>query len=156
MSLLCCRIEVVNVDLVSSRANRGVETGMNRDKGATPGVLQDEEERNPWGPESRQGRNLVSSRANRPCLDPRGCAPVQSVEGYLTYKETHPLGPYRRPMPSVLGGPQWSGRFLMGEVPLYTTCRLHVTSLYKGSSLIRRRLPLGHYSRPTPKALWWS
>ena len=31
------------------------------------------------------------------------------------------LGPYRRPMPRVLGG-SWGGeRFLMGEVPLYGT-----------------------------------
>ena len=26
------------------------------------------------------------------------------VQGYLTDKQTHPLGPYRRPMPRVLGG----------------------------------------------------
>ena len=30
-----------------------------------------------------------------------------------------PLGPYRRPMPRVLGGSQGGGCFLMGEVPLY-------------------------------------
>ena len=29
-----------------------------------------------------------------------------------------PLGPYRRPMPRVLGESQGSGRALMGEVPL--------------------------------------
>ena len=29
------------------------------------------------------------------------------------------LGPYRRPMPRVLGESWWGGRFLMGEVPLY-------------------------------------
>ena len=41
------------------------------------------------------------------------------VQGYLTYKKKHPpLGPYRRPMPRVLGGSEGGGRFLMGEVPL--------------------------------------
>jgi hypothetical protein len=30
-----------------------------------------------------------------------------------------PLGPYRRPMPRVLGGSWGGGRFLTGEVPLY-------------------------------------
>ena len=25
-------------------------------------------------------------------------------QGYLTYKKTHPLGPYRKPMPRVTGG----------------------------------------------------
>jgi hypothetical protein len=42
-----------------------------------------------------------------------------SLQGYLTQKETPPLGPYRRPMPRVLGGSWEGGRFLMGEVPLY-------------------------------------
>jgi len=27
---------------------------------------------------------------------------------------------------------------------------------YMGTSLIRNRLPLGPYSRPLPRALWWS
>jgi len=36
----------------------------------------------------------------------------------LTRKRT-PLGPYRRPMPRVLGGSSGGSRFLMGEVPLY-------------------------------------
>jgi hypothetical protein len=30
------------------------------------------------------------------------------------------LGPYRTPMSRVVGGSWWGGRFLMGEVPLYT------------------------------------
>ena len=34
--------------------------------------------------------------------------------------ECIPLGPYRRPMARVLGGSSGGGRFLMGEVPLYT------------------------------------
>ena len=36
-------------------------------------------------------------------------------------KKTHPLGPYRRPMPRVLGGSWGDGRFHMGEAPLYMT-----------------------------------
>jgi len=36
----------------------------------------------------------------------------------LNRKRT-PLGPYRRPMPRVLGGSYGGGCFLMGEVPLY-------------------------------------
>ena len=33
-------------------------------------------------------------------------------------KKCNPLGPYRRPMPRVLGGSWGGGCFLMGEVPL--------------------------------------
>ena len=29
-------------------------------------------------------------------------------------------------------------------------------SLYRVTSLIRKRLPLGPYSRALPRALWWS
>ena len=36
----------------------------------------------------------------------------------LTRKRT-PLGPYRRPMPRVLGGSGGGWRFVMCEVPLY-------------------------------------
>ena len=36
----------------------------------------------------------------------------------LLIKQLTPLGPYRRPVPSVLGGCVGGGRFLMGEVPL--------------------------------------
>ena len=40
----------------------------------------------------------------------------------LTRKLSHP-GLYRRPLPRVLGGSQGAGRFLMGEVPLYSGMR---------------------------------
>ena len=33
-------------------------------------------------------------------------------------RKRSPLGPYRRPVPRVLGGSQGGGRFLMSEVPL--------------------------------------
>ena len=38
--------------------------------------------------------------------------------GTSLIRKRTPLGPYRRPMPKVLGGSQGGGRFLMGEVPL--------------------------------------
>ena len=37
------------------------------------------------------------------------------VQGYLTYKKSHP---YRRPMLRVPGGSWGGGRFLMGEATL--------------------------------------
>ena len=40
-----------------------------------------------------------------------------ALQGYLT-KKRKPLGPYRMPMPRVLGGSQGGRRFLIGEVPL--------------------------------------
>ena len=43
------------------------------------------------------------------------------VQGYLTDKKTQPLGPYRRPMRRVPCRSYGGGRFLMGEVPLYTS-----------------------------------
>ena len=49
-----------------------------------------------------------------------GCVCLWSYRGTsLTRERPHP-GPYRRPMPRVLGGSYVGGRFLMGEVPLYT------------------------------------
>ena len=41
----------------------------------------------------------------------------------LTTKRT-PLGPYRRPMPRVLEMSWGGGRFLVGEVPLYSAWEL--------------------------------
>ena len=41
--------------------------------------------------------------------------------GPLLPRKRIPLGIYRRPTPRVLGGSKGSGRFLMGEVPLYPT-----------------------------------
>ena len=50
----------------------------------------------------------------------RACVPTSSCyRGTSLTRKRTPLGPYRRPMPRVLGGPQVGGRFLMGEVPLY-------------------------------------
>ena len=46
-----------------------------------------------------------------------------TVQGYLTYKKMHfprtlGMGPYRRPMPRVLGGSYGGWRFIIDEVPL--------------------------------------
>ena len=40
------------------------------------------------------------------------------------------------------------------NVPAETRCPHHVTR--RGTSPIRKRLPPGPYSRPMPRALWWS
>ena len=42
-----------------------------------------------------------------------------SYRGTSLARKCTPLGPYRRPMPRVLGGAQGGGRYLMNEVPLY-------------------------------------
>ena len=53
----------------------------------------------------------------------------------------------------------------MGEVPLYSLDSGVVFDKsggspamcpYRGTSLIRNRFPLAPYSRPMPRALWWS
>ena len=47
----------------------------------------------------------------------------------------------------------------MSEVSLYTATkrgRLAGGVMYTGISLIRNLLPLGPYSRPVARALWWS
>ena len=63
----------------------------------------------------------------------------------------------------VLGG----GRFLMGEVPLYSLVprmgeqgRVGAAAVsmdvYRGTSLIRNNLLVGPCSRPMPRAICWS
>ena len=47
-------------------------------------------------------------------LDPMLAASRIRIQGTSLIRKRTPLGPYRRPMPRVLGG----GRFLMSEVPL--------------------------------------
>ena len=34
--------------------------------------------------------------------------------------------------------------------------QVSIPTTHKGTSIIRNRLPLGPYSRPMPRALWWS
>ena len=43
---------------------------------------------------------------------------AELCRGTSLARKRNPLGPYRRPMPRVLGGSLGGGRFLMGEVPL--------------------------------------
>ena len=50
---------------------------------------------------------------------------LKGSQGYHAHKKGTPLGSYHRPMPRVLGGAQGGGRFLMGEVPLYSTLFRH-------------------------------
>ena len=51
---------------------------------------------------------------------------------------------------------------LVLQVNVLATCQVVPSSLgsrfsvYRGTSLIRKRHPLGPYSRPTPRALRWS
>ena len=46
-----------------------------------------------------------------------GMDSVRTTHGAPRLGNRTPLGPYRRPMPRVLGGSQGGGHFLMGEVP---------------------------------------
>ena len=69
------------------------------------------------------GDRLVIHAGNQVALrqGPPFCVPTELLRAYmgtsLTRKRT-PLGPYRRPVPRVLGGSKGGGRFRMGEVPL--------------------------------------
>ena len=56
-------------------------------------------------------------------LTPPPRAPTVGLQGYLAHETPPPLGPYRRPVPGVLGGSWGVGHFLMGEVPLYGSVR---------------------------------
>ena len=59
-------------------------------------------------------RNLVPAGRDPVTLD-------RTYMGTSLIRELSPLGPYRRPMPRVLGGSEGGARFLMGEVPLHTS-----------------------------------
>ena len=72
-------------------------------------------DRGPYIGFSRVQTRRACSDLSRPRA-PKRTAPLQE---YLTYKKRTPVGPYRRPMPRVLGG-SWGGGRLMGKVPLYT------------------------------------
>ena len=50
----------------------------------------------------------------------RGAGRVKMHRGTSLIRKRTPSGPYRRPMPRVLGWPQGGRRFLMSEVPLYS------------------------------------
>ena len=82
----------------------------------------------------------------------------------------HPVGAYRRPMPTVLGGSYGGGLFLTIEVPLHEGLNEHGTTaanvacpwarrsngsnvIPRRARLIRKRTPLGPYRRPMPRVL---
>ena len=76
--------------------------------------------------EPSNGSNVIPNRArpglaslgrHKPWGDPMpyGVIPYRTT---LLIRERNPLGPYRRPMPGVIGGSYRGGRFLMSEVPL--------------------------------------
>ena len=48
-------------------------------------------------------------------------AGFEVYRGTMLKRKRTPLGPYRRPMPRVLGGSQGVVRFIMSKVPLYGT-----------------------------------
>ena len=57
-------------------------------------------------------------------LSARGARPhslgaLRAYRGTSLIRKRTPLGPYRRPIPRVLGGSKGGGRFLMSEPPLY-------------------------------------
>ena len=58
------------------------------------------------GSNAGEGHNRIRRNLLRPY---KGTSPI---------KKLTPLGPYRRPMPRVLGGFQGGGRFVMSEAPL--------------------------------------
>ena len=89
------------------------------------------------------------------------------VQGCLAHKEPPlPRDPTVGPCLRSYGGPRGGGRFFLSEVVLSwrhtaqpctgRTTRGRERVAYRGTSLIRKRLPLGPCSRPMPKALRWS
>ena len=70
-----------------------------------------------WG---TQLRSVALTGTHRRCSyeDKSRCSPHRATS---LMRKRIPLGPYRKPVPRVIGGSQGVGRFLMGEVPLYHT-----------------------------------
>ena len=126
------------------------------------------------GRRSRGSAEGSGGFAGWPCLSPVSSLPVQRACCRHTslIRKRPPLGTYSRTMHRA---PWWSlagGLFRMSKVPLHRrTLELvlqdcpavslssslpALKSCYRDTSLIRKRLPLGTYSRPTPTALWRS
>jgi len=93
---------------------------------------------------------------------------VRAHTGVPLMRKRHPLGPYCRTMPRALWWSYRGGRFLMIGVALRLAAVLDVTNIfsevdrkellqgyldhkrscYRGTSLRRKRTPLGPYRRP--------
>ena len=72
-----------------------------------------------------RGTSLIRIRVRRALPDAGGVLPLgftgeppREYRGTSLTRKRTLLGPYRGPMPRVLGGSEGCGRFLMGEVPL--------------------------------------
>ena len=62
-------------------------------------------------------RHLLSSEVEHSL---QGLDPGFEYRGTSLIRNSLPLGPYRRPVPRVLGGAWGGGRFLVSEAPLCT------------------------------------
>ena len=100
-----------------------------------------------WASEMR--RKCVSERYSRSrdkCHTDMRITSGRAGIGVLRIKQRNPLGPYRRPMPKVLGASYGVGRFLAKYpcshkgVPLASPAPPSVGP-YRGTSLIRKRPP---------------
>jgi len=73
--------------------------------------------------------------------------------GTSRIRKRTPLGPYRRPMPRVVGGSLGGGRFLMGEVPLYHGIVGGGVFSFRGTHAM---MPYMATSNSPPRSLWVS
>ena len=114
------------------------------------------------------GRHAIAADQHTDSVGYRGTSLIRS---------SAPLGPYSGTIPRVRWGSLGRGLFLLSEIPLYLHPHRGVprasvfrgghiipeTDLsggvegctYRDTRLIRKRHPLGPYSRPMPEELWW-
>ena len=91
-----------------------------------------------------QGRSVDRTRQRKgsQLASRQRCALHAFYRGTSLIRKRPPLGPFRRPLPRVLGGSKGGGRFLMGEMPLY-----HKTCCF---IKFPRDLPLSGVDGPPP------
>ena len=65
------------------------------------------------------GRSGYCFRQLLDIITPKSASHLVTYWATLLIRNRHPVGPYRRPIPRLLGESQGGGRFLMCEVPLY-------------------------------------
>ena len=76
------------------------------------------DQRSPYSRPIQNPEEILRGGLHAPSVtDPAGTA-VSAYRGASLIRKCTPLGPYRRPMPRLLGGSYGGGCFLMGEVPL--------------------------------------